>query len=436
MVDIADKDALSCALRYLGSRLQVQIPETLARAYFAGLLCDIGIYDKLGGSELTSQPLWSYFLVAEGYLRQPSLGNHYDIFKAARVIPLLRRLEMVLQLFSDSEIEWHREKISRASTFDVLDAALFELIVAGAYCERFPNARVSLLRESPQAKSPDILVEFSADRKLYVECKRFDRINQSQAALRARVSDLLTPILRVLHSSRWRLVVRVWFECHPDDVEESELLAAAATIAIGDKVAVPGKFRMEGVSLGKPDQDFLYPSPRYFHQRFGYLSHEWHGIIPAVEGKRSGVSFFESASWDAAVMWRIEHIQTLWKVSKINFQLLFKGLKQLSTVGQRTNLHVWYERRSAWGHRAEPLHKFYDGLDHGTEPFSHIVFNETHPDVTPGGFFDFQEHASPIGGPLREQDRPEVTNVFTGTGDSQGVGAWGIGATLPSLDDQ
>lgn len=433
LMDLSDKDALESALGYLRSRLGVQVPEAVAHSYFAGLMKDTGIHEKLGGR--SEHPLWAYLLIAEGYLRQPSLENYYDIFKAARVIPLLRRLEMVLKLFEDSELDSHKAKVQRATTFDVLDAALFELIVAGTYRERFSNAAVTLMREGAQAKSPDILVEFAPDRKLYVECKRFDRVNQAQAALRARVSNLLNPVLQLLHRTRRGLVLRVWFECHPDNVDESSLLNAAVRLSAGEQINVSGVFRMEGSSLGRPDEDFLYPSPKYFRQRFGYVSDEWHGIIPVIEGTRSGVSFFEKTSWDAAVLWRIEHDETLWKISKLNYQLLFKGLEQLATVGRHTNLHVWFERNSAWGHRADHLQKFFDGLDRETTPFSHIIFNETHPEVTPGGYFDFREHASPIGGPLRKQDRPEVTNVFGGPEDYQGVGVWGIGATLQSLDE-
>lgn len=432
-MDISDKAALESAIGYLRSRLQVQVPESVTKAYFAGEMGDTGIHERLGGT--SEHPLWAYLLIAEGYLRQPSLENYYDIFKAARTIPLLRRFETVLKLFGDAEFELHKAKVLRATTFDMLDAAIFEVIVAGTYRERFPDAAVTLVREGPQSKSPDILVEFAPDRRLYVECKRFDRVNQSQAALRARVSNLVTPVLQLLHRARRGLVLRMWFECHPDDVDESILLQAAARVTVGDQMEAPGLFRMEGVPLGNPDEDFLYPSAKYFRQRFGYLSEEWHGIIPVLEGTRSGVSFFESAGWDAAVLWRLEHSETLWKISKLNYQLLFKGLKQLSTVGRHTNLHVWFERSSAWGHRAEHLHKFFGELDDKAEPFSHIIFNETHAEVTPGGYFDFREHASPIGGPLRELDRPEVTNVFGAREDFRGVGAWGIGATLPSLDE-
>jgi hypothetical protein len=433
-VDLSDKPALRSALDYVAARLMVEIPTEAVDLYFAGKFTDPGLYEKLGTGSLPDQPFWNYMLAAEGYLRQPSLASYYDIFRATRCIPLVRRLDLTLKLFSDEEIALHRTRIQRATTRDALDAWLFELIVAGAYRQRFANAAVSFVPENPTRKSPDILVDFPHGPPLYVECKTFNRTNDFQAKLRAKVRDLFTPVIALLRARHERLAIHAWFQVHPDHVDPAELLAAVNEELLRHKAVSREDFRMSVHDLGPADEDFLYPSPKYFSKRFGYVPEQWHGIIPALEGRPSGVSFFETAAWDAAVLWRIEHEDTLWRGNKLNFQLLFKGLAQMKEEG-RLNLHAWFERSSAWGDRAAYLHRFFDELAHVTEPFSHIVFNETYPEITPQGRFDFQEHASAIGGPSRTQDRPEVTTVFSEPGDRIGVGDWGVGLKLPSLDE-
>ncbi len=65
--------------------------------------------------------------------------------------------------------------------------------------------------------------------------------------------------------------------------------------------------------------------------------------------------------------------------------------------------------------------------------FAWIVLNESVSDVSLGGHFDFQEHASSIRGDRHESPRPPVTTVFVEPG--RGEGEWGVGVVLPSIDD-
>ena len=74
--------------------------------------------------------------------------------------------------------------------------------------------------------------------------------------------------------------------------------------------------------------------------------------------------------------------------------------------------------------------------DRKKDGFSWIVANETVSDVSVGGRFDFQEHPTLIPGASSGPDRPSVEHVFVGQEDLVGMGEWGVGANLPSLDDE
>ncbi len=434
-MDISEKAPLANSLEYLRDRFQVCVPSDVSRAYFSGELSDPGVYEKVGQGSLDGKPFWSYLLAAEGYLKQPSLKHYYDIYRAARAIPIVRRVDELVRLFEDTELLPHAKRLNRSTSFDELDAVLFEVIVAGAYRKRFPNATVSFVPESPPAKSPDLAIEFPQGRTLFVECKTFNRMNLFQAEMRLTMRKLLSPVMAMLKDKRQQRLVHFRIDCSPAGLDESEILDAFEHALRNGHAHVNDKFSVALAKLGTPDRGFLYPSPKYFLQRYGYTSAQWHGIMPAMEGRRSGVSFFDRATWECALLWRVEHQETLWRARKLNFKPIFDGLKQ-RRHDERINVHVWFERNAALGHRGELLNKFFGLLDEDTEPFSQIVFNETYTDVTPGGYFDFQEHTSAIGGPRRDV-RPEMMNVFINDEDiAHFEGEWGVGHILPSLDEQ
>lgn len=436
-VDISDKHELRKDLDYLCLRLATEVPADLQEDYFRGRLFDPGVYEKVGEGDLDGHPLWAYLLACEGYLRQPSLEDYYDIFRAARAVPLVRCLAMALRELDDQQVRERASRMAVAAKFDQLDSLIFEAVVGGAYQRRFRNARIEFVPESARQKSPDIAVRLRDGRSLYVECKRFDRSNSHHTRVRATVRQLVGPAIFMLRELGVRRVVEVEFKGDPAVLTPEEMQRAVLHVVTSGVGVETSALKVNSRAIGPEDSDFLYPSPKYFRQRFGCDSAEWHGLIPGVDGERSGVSFFAKAHWDAAILWRVADPHVLWKVTKLNFELMFKGLQQLQTVEGPRNLHVWIERNAAWGHRAEHLMRFYRVLDGGTVPFSHIVFNETCLDISPQGRFEFVEHGHAIGGPLREMDRPEVTVVFVGPEDTVATdGAWGEGATLPPLDDQ
>lgn len=434
-MDLVDKEELARCLIRLRRSFNTTVPTRVTDDYFSGRLIDAGIYEKVGKGSLDGHPLWAYFLIAEGFLRQPSLENYYDIFRAARVIPLLRSLDIAVAELKNVDTSKAVTRSVDARTYDRLDAVLFELIVAASYQRRFTNGKVNFLDETPVVKTPDFEVVFPHSNPIFVECKKLDRTNDFQAAIRQQARTLLSPIIGHLRLMRIQAAVRVVFRKDLSQISEEEI-GETFMRALGGKRIETDSVLIEVGPLGSPDEDFLYPSPKYFHGRFGYDPERWHGLIPALEGRRSGVSFLESARWDSAVLWRLDETSAAWKANKFNFKLLFKGLDQLRPQKGETNLHVWIERDSAWGHRAKHLREFCGRVEARREVFSHLIFNESYAQVTPLGFFDFQEHVSGLGGLKRTSDDSAVMRVFTQPEDGEGaLGEWGVGVKLPSLDE-
>jgi len=103
-VDLADKAELAAALRRLKRVFGTEPLPSLEKEYLSGRLSDPGLYEKLGHGGLDGRPLWAYFLMAEGFLRQPDVNQYYDIFRAARAIPLLRALDIAVELLPGVDI--------------------------------------------------------------------------------------------------------------------------------------------------------------------------------------------------------------------------------------------------------------------------------------------------------------------------------------------
>jgi hypothetical protein len=159
--------------------------------------------------------------------------------------------------------------------------------------------------------------------------------------------------------------------------------------------------------------------------------------VPGLLGKFAGLSFLDEVEWEAAVLWSIEDDDLLWSIKRLGFTRIFEGLEQLEAAGRHTVLHVWAERGVEHGHRQAQLLKLVETLRHRSkDKFSCIVVNETVADVSLGGRFDFQEHATPIAGGEASLHGPLVRAVFVAADDIRGDGEWGVGRSLPPIDEE
>lgn len=439
-MDIGDRRDLRRAVDRLSATLRVTVPAEVLDAYLRGELAHLPGYEKIVGESRTVPTLVKYLLVAESFLAQPSLDKFFDIFRAARVVPLLRRLDIAVQNLATARVVGHEEKFQRlidAADFDDFEAVLFEVIVGSRYGEAFGRDGIEFIPERSDAQTPDLLIRSSPEEQ-FVECKRLDRMTDSTVSLRNEARDACTPIVHALQSQSASAVVEVRFVSSPSAVVRQDLAEAAiASLAQKTTVTIAGAdVRARALASRTLETYELFPSPRYFGTRYGYSPGAWHGLLPAMLAKPRGPSFLDKVEWEAAVLWRTEDSDLIWRMKRLAFTTLFKGLEQLQTAGEKTFLHIWFERNLAVGHRRGPLVKLVETLrDKKKDQFAWIVANETVSDVSIGGRFDFQEHPTLIPGVSSGPLRPAVEHVFVGEEDLVGMGDWGVGAVLPSLDD-
>ena len=444
-MDISEKPPLLNAIRGIETKLGLHLPLDEAHAYARGLLSS----DKF-------HPLSAYLVGAKSYLLQePGVAQqyYYDIFEAARTILIVRTLSAAIDTFGDGLPQSLRTRLLGAKTQSALDDIVFEIVVAAAYERKFGSGAVHFIEPTPTTKTPEFRVSVTGEPPIFVECKRSSRYNSYAKRLGEHVDAKLRLVLDELKLRDLPRVIEVRFKGDPVDVDSRQLAQASVSSAMLGREIETARYSVIAKPLGPADVGFLYPSPKYFANRFGYRPSAWHGFLADVEGPKLGPSFFDSTTWDSAIMWQVDNDEVLRKGLKVNFKLIFKGLEQLRGVGRRTVLHLWLERANGWGNRRDLLQKIYKTLEApksvvnanaaqndnespDNDLFSFLVFNETEVDVTIRGRFDCQEHCHSIGGFVRWQDEPPITNVFAKSEDMQaGTGEWGIGVKLPSLDE-
>lgn len=441
-MDLSDRNELAGALDRLSAALGIAPSAEALEEYLSGREWASAGYEKLMLEEHDLPAFSRYSLVARSYLAQPDAHRFYDIFRAARVIPLLRRLDMAVRGLAEGRVAGLDTRLARlasANRFDEFDAVLFELVTAAKYGETAGFERVVFIAEQPgRKKTPEFCVSLSSG-DVFVECKRLDRMTIASVKLRDKVRDATRPTLDALRIAGRSAVIEVIFPAHPDQVDPDELRDAAldALRSGGWVLATGARVRARILSPRRLENFVLFPGPEYFSARYGYVSGEWHGVVPHLKAKWAGPSFLDAIDWEAAVLWRVEDEDAVWSVQRLAFTTVFEGIEQLGASDGRGVLHVWFERSAEHGHRQRELFKLLDALVKKQKlDFSWIIANETLSDVSATGYFDFQEHATPIPGAQAQdvEGPPIVTNVFIEDSDVHGVGEWGIGLRLPPVD--
>jgi len=324
-----------------------------------------------------------------------------------------------------------------AVLMDTFDATLFEVAAASAYMSLEGTSHVEFLHGA----NPDLLVDHEIGR-MYVECKRFDRMTDATMTIRNEMRARLDGIPRRLYRMRRSGVVEVTVSGDPDLVDPDEVAEAAEQAAVSGGVVLFSQGTVAAQLL--PDAVLenlqLYPSPQWYSERYGFQNKdEWNGIVVSMEMNQVGPSFLDEVSWDVGVKWRVTNEGVIWRKRRLGFSRLFKGLRQLAKTEGVTALHVAYEREGGVGHRRDELVSFIDSVNAGVKNSKAVapdifLFNELDPDVSVGGHFDFVEYAhflSPSVG------TPPVTTVFVPPEDwKSDDGEWGVGPDLPSIDDE
>ncbi|MDC0743136.1 hypothetical protein [Polyangium mundeleinium] len=441
-MDLSDKDELGRACQRICGILGVQVQPGVLEAYLRGQDRALISYEKLEQSPTTIPAVIKYVLAAESYRRQPAVECYYDIFRCARMVPLLLFLDRASRIVKQkvAHADDRLVRLGRETKLDAFDAALFEIVTAARYAECPEVTEVAFIPETHQ-QQPDLRVT-TPNGVLYVECKRFDRSSNAAIDLRFTARQKAQAILACLQHVAISAVVEVVFKVNPADITNEEIVYAAGVAIRTGAPYETDKFHIDHRRLvcGPLEDYMLFPSALYFANRYGFSTDgDWHGLVPNLYAKYAGPSFLDDVQWEAAVKWKVTDNRLLWQQKRLGYSLLFKGLDQLAAPhdSAETVLHVCFERDNPLGPRRDELLHFLETLRKNSDKhtFGWTIFNELVINMSPAGRFDFVEHAHAIAGPKRMSSRPHVATVFVPeSAIRSSVGAFGVGVEMPPVD--
>lgn len=445
-----NNNELRIAIESVCKNLGLSIDRELLKEYQNGKLPNLLSYEKVEKSEIVLATIHKYLIGAQTVVDQPC--TFFDINRLCRSYFFVQILNRAL---NDNKkhvknYEERFEKLCLQTDYDPFDAILYELAVSRVYC-LCPFVKNVTFLESKASKSPEF--EFTINnRKIYVECKKFDRDADIASKIRNDVRAKCQPTLHAFKEINKYALFELSFHVDPLEVTSEEIKNACIDSARSNSPIVSSKLTVVFNELRHQDYENyeLYPSPNYFWNRYGYKNHsEWFGITSLFKVKYAYLhdietpSDYGSSTWiddidfECVVKWKITNEDVLWKYKKFGYNLLFKGLEQLKTYGEYSILHAWFERDGFAGNRKNELLDFFNRIDRNRRDiFSWIIFNETILDVSIGGIFDLIEHSHPILGPSSHNVPPFITSIFTH--DEQQIdeiAEFGVGHKLPDIDE-
>ncbi len=435
-MDISDKDALASAVSTIATTLGVAVDADLLRRYLnRGVphLLELGFEQE---SEHQVPALQKYLIGASSYLAQPHRTHNYDIFAAARAVPLIRVLAVALGAVTRiKEVDPILGRLRREKRFDDFESALYELLTAYRYATHRGFDQVEFIQKRSR-RSPDFFARSSAGR-FTIECKKFARRSLATVSAMRNMEVRAQEVILLLARRCPSCVVELSVPVDPMALDARDVAAAVLDSCRSGATIIAPTFTVRAIPLKEHpslrSSDVLFPGPQYYSDQYDYVPGDhWHGIVPCVLGKFRG-PWLQRVHWECAFKWRVVDPSSLLKRQRLAYKRILEGADQLKSVRGTRILHVAFERDLGLGHRAESLKDFV--VQFGKKAFRllHcIVFNDLSIDVTCGGRFDFVEHAHYLG----RIANPPVTSVFTSPEDELARdGEWGIGRTLPPLDD-
>ncbi len=444
---IFSKENVENAINGVCSKLDVKINSKLVEEYENGKHPDLLMYEKLQKPTLSIPAIQKYLISSQSFLDQPC--QYYDIFRACRHVIFIQVLNEALK--SAMDIENHQVKfdiLRNTKSYESFESCLFELAVAHGY---FSNEEVSGARFLKESKneSPDLDIELNK-RRLYVECKKYNRSNDLIFAIRNKVREKVNPLLNAFREVRESAVIELSFHTYPQLIHSELILRNSKESHNSHCPIIDADFTVyvKPLKYQKLKEYVLHPSPKYFWERYGYKERgEWFGLVHNMIARHAhykkneklwkelASTWLDDVDWECAVKWKITGDEVITRLRKLNYKRIFKGLSQLESCSPNSSLHVWLERDYSLGHRQEEMLDFFDKIRFSARDlFSWILFNETCLDVSPQGSFDLIEHCHIISGPSARGRNPLVTNVFTKENEVDGLGEFGIGHDLPEID--
>jgi hypothetical protein len=441
---------LQAAIDGLCDKLGIKLDAQLQLEYQNGKYPTLLSYEKVDKSPINIPTIQKYLIGAKTILNQPC--QFYDIYRACRHFFFVQILNNALTdvIKHVSNYEQRIEKLLKETNFDPFDAILYELAVAAQYSRSREIKHVKFLDEGSE-KSPDIECEIRGEQS-FVECKRFDR----DANIVSRIRDIVREKSQLtLHSFRGinqSAILEVSFHKDPELISNTLIRDICFEAFNSRSSIIDGSLTVIAKPLPpqKLDDFVLFPSPKYFWERYAFKNNgEWFGIsnlMSAKYGRHVDVAdddgsfastWLDSTDFECVFKWKITDENIIWRYKKLAYNRLFKGLEQLKSHGLHSVLHAWYERDFFAGHRKNELIDFFLRLNKSSKDlFSWIIFNETILDTSVNGIFDFIEHAHPISGPTAKTREPVVSSIFTPEdGYLYSGGEFGAGPELPDIDE-
>jgi len=448
MKNFLSKDVAK-AITDITSNLGITLDEKLQKDYQNGRYPNLLSYEKVEKPSIDIPAIQKYLIGATTYLHQPC--QYYDIYRACRHVQLIQILNNALTTVIQKTINYEPriEKLLKETQYDSFESIMYEVIVAAIYAKLVGVKEVNFLDEQ-DTKSPDFEVVLNKSH-IFVECKKINRNADIVNQLRNDVRDKTRLTMHAFAGIRQSALIEISFHFDPKLISDSFIRDACIDSFRSRAPIVEKVLTVTAKSLIHKDLDqyALYPSPKYFYERYGYKTNdEWFGIVHTIEARFAnhidvqGLDYKPSSTWldevnfECALKWKITDENIIWRHKKFGYDTFFKGLDQLQAKGTNSVLHVWYERENSVGHRQNELLDFFNRLNSNQrDVFGWIIFNETIFDVSVGGRFDLIEHAHPIRGPGAITEHPLVTGVFIADDEHHlKNGEFGIGHNLPDID--
>lgn len=441
---------LQAAMMGLCEKLKIEIDSNLQHEYQSGKHPDLLSYEKVDTSPINLPTIQKYLIGAQTILNQPC--QFYDIGRACRhfffVQILNKSVDSVIKKVSN-----HEERLDallKETTFDPFESVLYELAVAAQYANTTGVTNVRFLSSSSK-KTPEFEFLFN-NKKVFVECKKFDRDTNIASKMRNEVRKKAQLTLHSFFNLNQSAIIEASFHKDPENISDT-LIRDICIEALKKRKTIVDKSLTVKVILLPPQRlknYQLFPSPEYFWKRYKYRNHgEWFGITNILkarfaqftnatnDGTMLPSSWLDETDFECVFKWKITDQEIVWRYKRLGYNRLFKGLEQLQSYGNNSVLHAWYERDGFAGHRRDELLHFFNKIkSNSRDVFSWIIFNETILDTSVKGVFDLIEHAHPICGPTAQYMEPVVTNVFINENDCTNRNSkFGVGAELPDIDE-
>lgn len=434
--------------RELCDFISFQHDHKLTEEFINGLAPQILNYDKFQIGKNTIPAIQRYLIGYESYIKyneKPPL-QYYDIARACRHTLSMQLLHS--KISDITKIKNYQDRINKlnlALTFDEFESILFELLVGAKYSALRGVKHIEFIPES-QSKQPDILVV--TDRDIHVECKRMNRLSDESVEIRNCVRTLNNCFAKSPGGMNHSALLSVNFHIDPRKINLSDWIMGCQT-ALANKFVETSHFTLivEPLKSRYFKEMRLFPSPQFYELEYDYREGEpWHGITQAAElhfdylselhsDMKAASTLLGAIKSEVVLKWKLSDEETIKAYTKLNFGLVFKGLKQLEDY-KNTILHFAYERDKAAGHRQDSLMNLFNRMKkYNKDKFSWIIFNELQFSVSHLGRNDLVEHAHPISGPGRFSKEPLVTNIFT-EGDyfNDGLAEFGVGHEVEDID--